>query len=213
VALIYKAQVVPSKIEMLGGWIPNQPWLGDADISTFEPVGAYRFDDPAGAVGIETHLLGTADGKVLQVPVTYRDQALDGAESALISTAQHSVLGKRWVYDACWDPIYLQALTEAIFTGGTQVDLEFVTDNGLERHQATTQVSGSGSSATAVPQIDAVTVTNGVASTVVSSGALNLVVLRVLDQPNIARPTDDSQTLVGRWPGHEEDSLLAFGNG
>ena len=32
---------------------PHQPWLGDANASTVEAVGAYRFDDPDGEVGME----------------------------------------------------------------------------------------------------------------------------------------------------------------
>lgn len=57
------------------------------------PVGTYRFDDPDGEVGIETHVLRTADGQVIQVPVTYRDAPLEGAASLLITTTQHSILG------------------------------------------------------------------------------------------------------------------------
>jgi hypothetical protein len=29
VALIYQAQSAPSKLELLQGWVPNQPWLGE----------------------------------------------------------------------------------------------------------------------------------------------------------------------------------------
>ncbi|MER5425058.1 maltokinase N-terminal cap-like domain-containing protein [Streptosporangium roseum] len=36
-------------------------------------VAAFRFDDPAGAVGIETMLVPTGDGPVHRVPLTYRD--------------------------------------------------------------------------------------------------------------------------------------------
>ncbi len=78
---------------MLGEWVPRQPWIGSADASSLEVVGAYRFDDPAGEVGIETHLVRTADGQVVQVPVTYRGAPTAGAEASLITTMQHSVLG------------------------------------------------------------------------------------------------------------------------
>ena len=93
-ALIYQAELTPSKIDLLAAWIPTRPWLGDADVSTLEAVGAYRFDDPAGEVGIETHLLRSADGQVLHVPLTYRGAPLTGAEAALVGTMQHSVLGR-----------------------------------------------------------------------------------------------------------------------
>jgi hypothetical protein len=52
--------------------VPHQPWLAGADASTLTRLGSYRSDDPDGEVGIETHLLGPADGRVLQVPLTYR---------------------------------------------------------------------------------------------------------------------------------------------
>jgi hypothetical protein len=91
-------------------WVPQQTCLGEANISTLEVVGAYRFDDPEGEVGIETHLLRTADGQILQVPVTYRGSPVDDAESLFIAASQHSVLGERWVYDACGDPVYVRAL-------------------------------------------------------------------------------------------------------
>jgi hypothetical protein len=52
-----------------------------------------RFADPAGEVGIETHLLHMADGQIAQVPVTYRAAPLDGTwpgqdTSALLAFAR-----------------------------------------------------------------------------------------------------------------------------
>ena len=41
------------------------------------------------------------------MPVTYRDAPLPGADAWLIGTMDHSVLGKRWVYDGVGDPVYL----------------------------------------------------------------------------------------------------------
>ena len=54
----------------------------------------------------------------LHIPVTYRNAALDGAESALIGTMDHSVLGKRWMYDACHDPVYVRELIRVILDRG-----------------------------------------------------------------------------------------------
>ena len=65
-------------------------------------IGSYRFDDPNGSVGMETHLVD-AGGTLMQVPVTYRDEPLDGAADALVTEMQHSVLGTRWVYDGLRD--------------------------------------------------------------------------------------------------------------
>ncbi len=206
VAIIYQAQLTPSKIELLAGWVPAQPWLGHTDASTLEAVGAYRFDDPEGEVGIETHLLRSADGQVLQAPVTYRGAPLLGAESSLVTTVQHSVLGTRWVYDACGDPVYAQALAAAILTGGSQADLEFVTDTGTERRQSATEVSGSGSPDSEVPTVGPVAYVSKGARTVVTSDHLELIVVRVIG----AHDADgDAHTLVGTWPEHDAPALLA----
>src|ERR687893_260389 len=109
VAVIHRAQIVPSKAELIAGWLPSQSWWSGSP-APLDVVGAYRFDDPAGEVGIETHLLRTADGAVLQVPLTYRGAPLAGAERHLVGTMEHSHLGRRWVYDGCGDPVYVGAL-------------------------------------------------------------------------------------------------------
>ncbi len=49
----------------------------------------------------------TAGGRVLQVPVSHRSEPMAAPGDALIGTAEHSVLGPRWVYDACADPVSL----------------------------------------------------------------------------------------------------------
>ena len=101
-ALLHRATIRPTKAELLADWVPTQPW-GEPEIGL---VGAYRFDDPQGEVGIETHVLSTPDGHLLHVPLTYRGAPLDGAEQFLICTMEHSVLGQRWIYDATGDPVY-----------------------------------------------------------------------------------------------------------
>jgi hypothetical protein len=79
-------------------------------------IGAFRFDDPDGRVGMETHLV-TAGDTVLQIPLTYRDEPLDGAEGALIVEMQHSALGTRWVYDGLRDPRLVVMLAAVTMTG------------------------------------------------------------------------------------------------
>ncbi len=79
-------------------------------------IGSYRFDDPDGRVGMEVHL-ATAGDAVLQVPLTYRDEPLAGADDALITKMQHSVLGTRWVYDGLRDPLFVVMLAAAALTG------------------------------------------------------------------------------------------------
>ncbi|MFC9786772.1 hypothetical protein [Rhodococcus sp. NPDC127528] len=206
-ALIHQARLVPSKIELLGNWVPIQPWAGDADTSTLRAVGAYRFDDPDGEVGIETHLLGTGDGQVLQVPLTYRGSPLTGAESALVETMEHSVLGRRWVYDAVADPVYVRAVLTAILTGGTQAELEYASPGGAVGREVTTRVRGSGRAGSAVPEpVAAVVAVKGGAVTTVSAGAVELDVVRVVD--GTCGP-DQRHTLTGTWPGREAPAVLA----
>jgi hypothetical protein len=43
-----------------------------------------------------------------QIPLTYRAGALTGADSALIGTSGHVMLGRRWIYDGA-DPAGLRA--------------------------------------------------------------------------------------------------------
>lgn len=197
-------------MDLLRAWVPTQPWLADVDASTVEAVGAYRFDDPDGEVGIETHLLRTVDGQILQVPVTYRGSPLAGAELSLIATTQHSVLGERWVYDACGDQVYVRALATAILSGGTQAELDLVTDAGLERRQATTRVSGSGSPDCAIPPIGSVTYSSDGSRTVVRAGHVESILFRIVGRRNENGADSGAQSLVGTWPGHDTPALLAL---
>jgi hypothetical protein len=114
-ALFHRATITPTKAELIAEWAPSQPW-GPAVAGPVEVIGSYRFDDPDGRVGMETHLV-TADGMLLQVPLTYRDEPLAGAENALITEMQHSVLGTRWVYDGLRDPRFVVMLAAVTLTG------------------------------------------------------------------------------------------------
>jgi hypothetical protein len=114
-AIFHKATITPSKTELIAKWAPTRPW-GPAAGDAVEVIGSYRFDDPDGRVGMETHLV-TAGGELLQVPLTYRDEPLDGAADALITEMQHSVLGTRWVYDGLRDPLFVVMLAGVAMTG------------------------------------------------------------------------------------------------
>ena len=207
VALLHKATVTPTKLQALAAWLPGRTWLGGAVVSTLTQVGAYRFDDPAGAVGIETLLIRSADGRLLQVPLSYRAAPLAGAEDALVTTMDHSVLGPRWMYDGCADPVAMRALAAAILTGGHEAELEIDTGAGLERREPTVRVVGSGTPPAAVPELAAVAAADGPDETVVSVGSLVLTVRRRLDCPEPA--TTGAQTLHGTWAGAEVPVLLA----
>jgi hypothetical protein len=210
VALLYKATLTPTKIELLQTWVSKQPWLGDVDATTVEAVGSYRFDDPDGEVGMETHLLRGVDGQILQVPVTYRAAPMAGADSLLIGTTQHSVLGERWVYDACGDPVYVRALATVVLSGGAHAELDVVTDAGQVRLDATTQVSGSGSGDSDIPLIGPVSLSNEATATVIRVPRLVLTLLRVIDPDSERDARTGQERLVGTWPGHDDPALLAL---
>jgi hypothetical protein len=208
-AVHHPATIVPTKLELLQAWVPQQPWLGDADASTLTKLGSYRFDDPDGEVGIETHLLGTLDGQVLQVPLTYRGAPRSGAEGSLITTMTHTALGDRWIYDGCHDPVYVTALVRTILTGGREADLYAATDAGLVLEPATTHVRGSGSlTSTSVPALTAPAVSHNGTTTTIDAG-IRLTLPRVI----ITATTVSNLALSGTWPDQRTPVLLATVDG
>lgn len=218
-ALLYQATLSPTKIELLQAWVPTQPWSGLSDGSgsdgsdgsaELESAGAYRFDDPEGEVGVETHLVRAVDGRILHVPVTYRAAPLPGAESFLVGTSDHSVLGERWVYDACADPVYVSAVATAILRGGTQADIEVMTDAGPRPWESTTKVTGSGSPDTEVPPLGTVQPANEGATTVIETASFTLSVVRQIQPTGEPAPPGPQETLRGTWPGRETTALLAY---
>ncbi len=202
-AVHHRATIVPSKLELLQAWVPHQPWLGGADASTLTQVGAYRFDDPDGEVGMETHLLGTADGQVLQVPLTYRGAPLASAEHALITTMTHTTLGARWIYAGVHDPVYRVALATTILTGGRQADLFLATDKGLVPQPTPAQVRGSGST----PPAD---VPDWRTAEVEQIGTTTLLrAARTMTVHHVPAAATAALALTGTWPGHDAPALLA----
>jgi hypothetical protein len=193
-ALIHQATVIPSKLTLLTAWLPGRPWFsGDPDVKS---LGAYRFDDPAGEVGIEALLLQAADGPVFHVPLTYRAAPRVGAEEFLVGTTEHSVLGTRWVYDGCGDPIWATALATAVLTGGTQAAELVDRDGRLEPRTPTATVSGSGTAGTPPAGIDTVSCRDDGPTTVVRSDFLELIVVRV-----VGITIEAPHTLTGSWSG------------
>lgn len=181
-ALVHRATLSPAKQELLEAWLPGRPWApGPGPV---EKVAEFRFDDPAFEVGVETILWRAGDGSLLQVPFTYRAAPLPGSDAHLVGTCEHSVLGPRWVYDGCADPVWAATLATAVLTGGTQAQVSIDTDSGLVEVPARMQVRGSGTPGAEVPEIDAVdSVRDEGQVTRVDAGPLTIWLPRVVGAP------------------------------
>jgi hypothetical protein len=203
-ALIHRATLRPSKLELVTGWAPGRPWGAAAAGAELEQVAAYRFDDPAGEVGTETFVLRAGDS-LLHVPLTYRGAPAPELAEHLVGTTEHSVLGRRWFYDACADPVYVAALAAAVLTGAPQAEEWVVVDDRQERRDPTAHVTGSGTAAD-VGTLGTPTATDTADATIVRAGDLELVVRRVLAP---GAPADGPATLTGTWAGQTDPVLLA----
>ncbi|WP_166356331.1 CG0192-related protein [Phytoactinopolyspora limicola] len=192
-ALIHKATMTPTKKELLADWLPTRGWWpggGGPHV-----VGAYRLDDPEGEVGIEAMLVASPDGALLHVPLTYRGAALPGAESFLVGTSEHSVLGTRWIYDGCGDPVWAAQTAAVILSGGAQAEETVDAGDGTrKRREPSVRVDASGGGAVDVGNIDAVTARDDGPTTLVQAGDLEIVLVRVVGT-DVSAP----HTLTGRW--------------
>ncbi|MGN6752495.1 MAG: maltokinase N-terminal cap-like domain-containing protein [Intrasporangium sp.] len=144
----HDARLEPSKTELVTGWIESQRWYaGKGRLPSLRRVGGFRLEDPAGKVGMETLLLldeAASPAVLYQVPLTYREAPLEGAERALVGTMEHSVLGTRWVYDAPHDPVYARALVATILSSADAEDAEAsVGSNEIARGHATGRLGGT----------------------------------------------------------------------
>ncbi|MEU1008682.1 1,4-alpha-glucan branching protein [Streptomyces sp. NPDC005890] len=130
-AVIHNTTLKPTKLELLTDWLPTRPWYrGGPDAPVLEKSGGFRLDDPEGEVGIE-FMVATdtaSPGRTAYLAVlTYRGAPLEGAEHALIGTMEHGVLGKRWVYDGCHDPVLVTELL-ALIEGRAQAMAQSISD-------------------------------------------------------------------------------------
>ncbi|MET0766148.1 MAG: hypothetical protein ABWY50_00750 [Aeromicrobium sp.] len=203
-ALLHAAEINPSKIDLVRAWAPTQPWFVGDDVG-LEVIGAYRFDDPDGEVGIETLLVRSGDGPILQIPLTYRGAPLAGAEEWLITTMEHSVLGDRWVYDACGDPVYAAAIAATILLGGTEASLEREADGVRSPVEPSMRVTGSGTT-TELDTVGLVDVRDHDGATLVVTSVADIELLRVVGDDSWAM---GGKTLTGTWAGREDPVLLA----
>jgi len=106
----------PPFYEFLPRWLAGQPWYGGRGRP--RPIGFLRLQDPAGEVGIETHIVAEA-GVTYQLPLTYRGRPLPGVTA--IATSWHSELGRRWIYDGEPDPVW-QQVYRSLITEHQQVE-------------------------------------------------------------------------------------------
>ncbi len=201
-ALFHLATITPTKAELIAKWAPTQPWGPSADVP-IEVIGSYRFDDPDGRVGMETHLV-TAGGTLLQVPLTYREEPLDEAEDALIVEMQHSVLGTRWVYDGLRDPRLVVMLAAVAMTGQGEALGMAVYDGRWYIAPTNVRIQGGGWTQERVP-VDGFEVGHDNATRVVlRNDRFELTVFR--------RPVPGSRPAIGltaTWAGQPDPVVLA----
>lgn len=117
-AIIHQTTLTPTKLELLADWLPSQPWYrATGQGPELTRAGGFRLDDPAGEVGIE--FMVVTDGQdsratAYLVPLTYRGSAREDSGEGMIGTAEHGVLGRRWVYDGTRDPVLVAQLVALI---------------------------------------------------------------------------------------------------
>lgn len=205
-AIVQRATLTPSKMELLRQWLPNQSWFRGKTGNDPVRVGSFRFDDPDGEVGVET-LLVADGGEVFHVPLTYRGSRLHGADPYLIGTLEHSSLGTRWIYDAACDPVYASALATTILNGQPQASQSFEIDGRLEVIPESVQLQSR-----ELPGCTASVVRSAVPATVdgittLRSGNLELSVVRAL---NLTETPSGDGILTATWEGQIIPVRLAW---
>jgi hypothetical protein len=196
-ALIHRTTVKPTKLELLTTWLPTRPWYAGAGTPELTKAGGFRLDDPEGEVGIEFMVAVDTSGPeptAYLVPLTYRGAPLPGAEHALVGTMEHGVLGPRWAYDGCHDPVlYAQLL--ALIEGRVQAQAQSVTDT--PDHEVARSYTGAG-----LPSADwPVMVTDDRNSTTLPAPDGTTLRLHRVLQPTApeARPDGASGHIAGAW--------------
>ncbi|MFJ2213700.1 1,4-alpha-glucan branching protein [Streptomyces sp. NPDC101062] len=130
-AVIHRTTMTPTKLELLGSWLPTRPWYrGGESAPELSRTGGFRLDDPRGEVGIEFMAVTDVSGDrplTYHVPLSYRGAPLDGADEALVGTSEHGVLGRRWIYDGAHDPVVVARLL-ALISGDAEPQAQSVSD-------------------------------------------------------------------------------------
>jgi Maltokinase N-terminal cap domain len=201
-AIVHRATITPTKAQLIADWAPSQAWGPPPDVP-LEVIGAFRFDDPDARVGMETHLVryGTT---LLQIPLTYRDEPLEGADDAFIVEMQHSALGTRWVYDGLRDPRLVVMLAAVAMTGQGEALAMAVYDGRWYIAPTNVRIQGGGWTQERVP-VDGFELQHDDASgAVLHNDRFELTVFR--------RPVQGPRPAIGltaTWDGQPEPFVLA----
>ena len=214
-ALLHRAELRPSKLELLASWLPGRQWFAGEAGAPVSRVAAYRFDDPAGEVGVETLLVRAGDGPVLQAPLTYRAAPLAGADEHLVGVIEHSVLGRRWAYDACGDSVYPPLLAAAVLADAGQAEEYFEVDGKREVRPASMTLTGSRTGRPLpVGPVSAGPVLPGPGSAGPVGGGVTVVRVGEVELAVVRRPVPADVPaaggLAGTWPGQDAPVLLAY---
>ncbi|MCC3767818.1 1,4-alpha-glucan branching protein [Streptomyces sp. UNOC14_S4] len=193
-AVIHRTTVAPSKEEMLTAWLPTRSWYRGSGSPELKRVGGFRLDDPEGEVGIEFMVMtdvADAEPVTYLCPLTYRGAPLEGAEDALVSTMEHGVLGDRWAYDGCHDPVLVAELV-ALIEGRAQAQAQSVSDT--PDHEIGRSFAGTG------PLPVGFEVADGRDGTELAGpDGLTVRVHRVLRHGDDACPADAMGHVAGHW--------------
>ncbi|MCG7203896.1 MULTISPECIES: maltokinase N-terminal cap-like domain-containing protein [Streptomyces] len=189
-ALIHRTTLKPTKVELLAGWLPTRPWYRGSAAPELVKAGGFRLDDPAGEVGIEFMVVTEESGAYL-VPLTYRAAPLEGADHALVGTMEHGVLGTRWTYDGCHDPVLTAGLL-ALIEGRAQAQAQSLTDT--PDHEVARGYEGEGP----LPGLGAPVDTDESTEFAVPDTGLVLELRRVLT-PGSTPPEDAVGHVTGVW--------------
>jgi hypothetical protein len=196
-AIIHDTTLKPTKLELLTAWLPTRPWYVGDGAPELTKAGGFRLDDPEGEVGIEFMVAVDTSGPepvAYHVPLTYRGAPLPGAEHALVGTMEHGVLGPRWAYDGCHDPVLYTELL-ALIEGRAQAQAQSITDT--PDHEVTHSYTGAGFPSPTWP----VAITDDESGTELPTpGGTTLRLNRVLD-PSLPDTLPEGATghLAGAW--------------
>jgi hypothetical protein len=201
VAVIHETTMSPTKLDLLAAWLPGQPWyVGPAQAPHLARAGGFRLDDPHGEVGIEFMVVidsSSAGETVYHVPMTYRASALEGIGSALIGTAEHGVLGRRFIYDGAADPVLVAQLV-ALIQGDAQAQAQTVSDTA-DTTVASVPVSGGQLSVSGAPVLSSSAAVTEILVPVVADGQASQLPVQIIRRLTPDAPVQARGSVSATW--------------